>query len=212
MTREEIEQLDNTEPYSFETDREEPKFKVGDKVRKDNDYLTYLIDNIEDGFYKLVAIGEDGNRGCTSYFNVKYQTELKVVEEPVSEELEEEILSYWRNELTTEDVVSIDRECFAYIARHFAEWQKQKDKQLVGATQKISYQHGYDEGRIDMREEMMKDAVEGEVRKGYVGNQIVIHSKDNSAKYVAFDASYADEFCVGDKVKIIIAKEECYGR
>lgn len=29
MTREEIEQLDNTEPYSFETDREEWWYKIG---------------------------------------------------------------------------------------------------------------------------------------------------------------------------------------
>ena len=58
------------------------------------------------------------------------------------------------------------------------------------------------------KQQMVKDAVEGEVRKGYVGNQIIVHSKDGSAKYVAFDASYADAFCVGDKVKIIILKTE----
>ena len=29
MTREEIEQLDNTEPYSFETDKEECWYKIG---------------------------------------------------------------------------------------------------------------------------------------------------------------------------------------
>lgn len=75
-------------------------------------------------------------------------------------------------------------------------WYKQQMKEAL--------QTEYEKGRFDMREEMMKDAIEGEVYKGYVGKQIVISSKDGNAKYVAFDRSYADAFNIGEKVKIII--------
>lgn len=90
------------------------------------------------------------------------------------------------------------------IARHFAEWQKKKDQETI----ELAEDHAMLAGMMKEREEMMKDAVEGEVHKGYVGNQIVVSSKDGISNYVAFDASYADAFCVGDKVKIIIVKED----
>lgn len=115
-------------------------------------------------------------------------------EEPSSEDLEEELRKildkhyYFSDE---DDELRSIPELAKYIAHHFAEWQKKKDKQLVGATQKISHQHGYDEGRVDMREEMMKDAVEGEYWDGsiYLDNR---------------PTNYKD----GDKLKLIIIKEE----
>lgn len=98
-------------------------------------------------------------------------------EEPTSEDLEEEVDRYYSDWQFDDDTVYED---MRNICRHFAEWQKQQ---------------------------MMKDAVEGEVRKGYVGNQIAVSSKDEHVEYVAFDASYADAFCVGEKVRIVILKE-----
>lgn len=115
---------------------------------------------------------------------------INTLPEEHNEDLEEEISNYIKDNFfgsgsmgflsnrTKGELDSID---VVNIARHFAEWQKQH---------------------------MMKDAVEGEVCKGYVGNQIVVSSKDGSAKCVAFDVSYADAFCVGDKVRIIIVKED----
>lgn len=65
------------------------------------------------------------------------------------------------------------------IAHHFAEWQKQQMKEAL--------QTEYEKGRFDMREEMMKDAVDGEYWDGsiYLDNR---------------PTEYKD----GDKVKIII--------
>lgn len=126
-----------------------------------------------------------------------------IPEEPVSEDLEEEVKK-WKNHYINvlDHNLKIDLMDIEIVARHFAEWQKQKDKQLVGATQKISHQHGYDEGRIDMREEMMKDAV----------NTIIIndwtYGKDPDHAIIPAIHQRIDGFKVGDKVKIIIIKDK----
>ena len=72
------------------------------------------------------------------------------IEEPISEDLDFLVISL-------EETIGTSPHSREVIKEHLqkaAEWQKQKDKQLVGATQKISHQHGYDEGRSDMKEEM----------------------------------------------------------
>lgn len=46
--------------------------------------------------------------------------------EQSSEDLEDEIYNYWRNELTTEDIVTISKDDFIFHATHFAQWQKEK--------------------------------------------------------------------------------------
>ena len=112
----------------------------------------------------------------------------------------EEFAQKWAYSNYHKELDGVNCDCLYSGVKKGAEWQKQQMKEAL--------QTEYEKGRFDMREEIMKDAVEGEVYKGYVGNQIVVSSKDGSSKYVAFDASYADAFCVGDKVKIIIVKEE----
>ena len=81
-----------------------------------------------------------------------------------------------------------------------AEWQKKKDKQLVGATQKISHQHGYDEGRADMKDEMMKDAVDAFV------NTYENTDDSNYVEFVTEQSPY--KFKETEKCKIIIVKED----
>lgn len=85
------------------------------------------------------------------------------------------------------------------LARHFAEWQREKNKQLVGATQKISYQHGYDEGRLDMKEELMKDAING-IMDCYDDNEWI--------EITDTDKLIVTPSIAGKKVKFIIVKEE----
>ena len=46
---------------------------------------------------------------------------------------------------------------FKKVARHFAEWQKEQDDRLAD----IIYQQGIEKGKDDMKEQMLKDAVEG---------------------------------------------------
>lgn len=48
-----------------------------------------------------------------------------LAEQP-SDDLEDEIYNYWRNELTTEDIVTISKDDFIFHATHFAQWQKEQ--------------------------------------------------------------------------------------
>jgi hypothetical protein len=77
------------------------------------------------------------------------------------------------------------------------EWQKHQMKETL--------QTEYEKGRFDMREEMMKDAVEGEVV--YKIGSSIIAPTDIRYKVMS-DRVYIPNVKLGDKVKIIIVKEE----
>lgn len=116
------------------------------------------------------------------------------IEEPETEDLEEEINR-------VDDWYPVELKYIQAIAHHFAEWQKQKDKQLIGATQKISFQHGYDEGRFDMREEMMKDAVDAVIFSELKGN-------DGSLFQAKSDRFKMNDVKISDRIKVIPIKTE----
>lgn len=97
-------------------------------------------------------------------------------DEPASEDLEEAASKYVR-----EDFHERSRADF----KAGAKWQKQQMKEVL--------QTEYEKGRFDMREEMMKHAVEAKVDLDLDCN-------------IKLDCEY--EFHVGDKVKIIIIKED----
>ena len=104
--------------------------------------------------------------------------------EPTSEDLIEEIDKIWKtcnpiDEGMGVETANIHIEQFDDIARHFAEWQKNKMKEAL--------QTEYEKGRFDMREEMMKDAIDGKITLDLDGN-------------ISLDCS--DVLYVGDKVKI----------
>lgn len=115
-------------------------------------------------------------------------------------ELEEEINNYIKDNFfgsgsmgffsnrTKQELNSID---VANIARHFAEWKKQQMKETL--------QTEYEKGRFDMREEMMKALIGGEIVKD-IHNQLSVKSEPLN------DAFRDSKF--GEKVKIIIVKEE----
>jgi hypothetical protein len=122
------------------------------------------------------------------------------LEEPTSEELEEEIKRYGEEH-------QFDLPSFQNVARHFAEWQKEQDEKerafLNGVRQSYdnTIQHleekmndRYEQGKKDMKQQMMKYAVEYEV--GMHGEPIQI----TLDKYV----QRAKGIFPGDKVKLII--------
>lgn len=109
-------------------------------------------------------------------------------EKPTSEDLEEAASKYVR-----EDFHERSRADF----KAGAEWQKQQMKEAL--------QTEYEKGRFDMREEMMKDAVEGEVVYK-IGNAEIAPT---DVRYkVMSDGVYIPNVKLGDKVKIIICKTE----
>lgn len=168
-------------------------------------------------------------------------------EEPASEDLEEEIDRFeeWLNSYNQSDYPT--SYTVRDIARHFAEWQREKDIKLEKIddleefAQKWAYSNYhkeldevncgclysgvkkgaewqkqkdledslksnmtmpnkfYEKGRLDMRQQMMKDAVEGRVQCGYGdGNKLSIKAmlpQDSDLKYA-------------DKVKVLILKTE----
>jgi predicted Mrr-cat superfamily restriction endonuclease len=74
-------------------------------------------------------------------------------EEPVCEELEDEIKRYIpRDKCPVPDLMEA-------VASHFAEWQKAQDDKMVD----IIYQQGIEKGKDEMKEQMMKKAIEEEV-------------------------------------------------
>lgn len=79
------------------------------------------------------------------------------------------------------------------IARHFANWQKKKDRETI----ELAEEHAILAGRIQMKEEMLKDAVEGEVIYDLGGFFRIKSEAIDGAKYK-----------VGSWVKLIIVKED----
>ena len=111
----------------------------------------------------------------------RYKNPDWVFEQPVCEELEEEIKRYYED---------MDGDCrYAQTARHFAKWQKQHDAELI----EIAYNDGITIGMTKQKEQMMKEAVE--VRVGFNAGLPMLKLRKKDWK-------------VGDKVKLIIIKED----
>jgi hypothetical protein len=119
-------------------------------------------------------------------------------EKPASEDLEEEIKKVYLQKRerggTMNMLVILNQREFENIAHHFAEWQKQAMKEVL--------QTEYEKGRFDMREEMMKDAVETTIVNDWQ------YGKDPDHTIIPAIHQRIEGFNVGDKVKIIIIKEE----
>jgi len=125
-------------------------------------------------------------------------------EGPSSEDFEREIGKYTTNHLLKKrnhstGVYHLTQKDCDDIARHFAEWQKQQMKE--------SLQNEYEKGRLDMREEMMKDAVEGIIHHFADDELAAVHYNDPKGTPMSIYVS-SKGLSAGDKVKIIIVKTE----
>ena len=92
-------------------------------------------------------------------------------------------------------------------ASHFAEWQKQKDFEELLKSDMSKFNEYYEKGRFDMREEMMKDAVEGQIYREYIGDDGISIAFGLEA-YLNEHNPKHNKLHDGDKVKIVIVKEE----
>ena len=116
-------------------------------------------------------------------------------EESASEDLEEEVNNWRHNHFhgrRDKDASGeyLERESQLDLARHFAEWQKQKDFEELLKSDMSKFKECYEKGRFDMREEMMKNAIE------------VVVTNTSFIPLPKLDIK------AGDKVKIIIVKED----
>lgn len=116
-----------------------------------------------------------------------------------SDDLEEEIDTFFSDWLIDSD----EHKYYVQIARHFAEWQKQKDQETI----ELAEEHAMLAGMEKMREEMMKDAV-------ILHDKLVMcYSNGNPTGLSPYENWYENEeviskFKDGDKLKIIIVKED----
>jgi hypothetical protein len=115
----------------------------------------------------------------TEQFKESYCGKSLGKEESESEDLEEEITKCYnsRNDLM------MTRKQFGELIHHFAEWQKQKDQETI----ELAEDHAMLARMNKMKEEMMKDAVEGRVQCGWGdGNKLSIKAmfpQDSDLKY-----------------------------
>lgn len=120
--------------------------------------------------------------------------DLELNKESSSEDLAKEI-SKWRNHYISvlDNNLRIDLRDIEVIANHFAEWQLSQMKENLRTE--------YEKGRFDMREEMIKDAISCNV-DWYDGFRLDYTQEQQDDILLKLGAD------VGDKVKIIIVKEE----
>jgi hypothetical protein len=151
-----------------------------------NDKIQKIKEEIEKRLKSLPK--ETEHEGLKAvYGGIAYElTELlqfidSIEKEPASEDLEE-----YAKKLTKG--AALDKHNLIWMCKKGAEWQKQQMKEAL--------QTEYEKGRFDMREEMMKNAVECVV-EDWCGDSPEITIPLNP-----------QDFKMGDKVKIIIVKEE----
>ncbi len=139
-------------------------------------------------------------------------------QEQPSEDLEKEIEEYTNScegalegqqgqvwEFDWEDITVVIDEA----AHYFSQWQKAQDERLIklahdswykegfiyGKIEGLSEDEKYQQGRFDMKEQMLKDAAEGEV----------VAVSNNGWESIRI---YKKLHKCGDKVKVIIVKED----
>lgn len=221
--------------------------------------LSFLDTLSEDGFANEGISWEgDGTRGhnSTKSIHITYKDVQDLesidpkhlvhekVEEP-DKSLEEEIDSEWKKCNPIDEGMGVESahihiEAFDIIARHFAEWQYQKDREEFAKIKANTWCEGYNEGLIKgaasqrvklfeeglnavhqgnpsiiertiagvfvkygmdrMKEEMLKDAVEGKI---YLGNDYCTY--ELIASLVGLPRGTHKD---GERVRIVVLKEE----
>ena len=116
-------------------------------------------------------------------------------EEPVNEDFEAEVKKLWMEINTGHSYSIVDSYNIFYgLCMDIADWQKQKDANLIFNAK----EDGYRLGLATMKQQLMKEAI-----SGHVGQTI------NGMLRVLSDEIFGDMgFTAGDKVKLIIIKQE----
>lgn len=121
-------------------------------------------------------------------------------EKSYNEELQNEIDRVWKTCNPIDEGMGVETayihiEQFDAIARYFVRWQEERDKETI----ELAEDHAYFSGSVNEREKLLKNAVEGEISSVDVGDDkfMVIPGLQKAMR----------KFNVGDKVRVIIVKE-----
>lgn len=110
--------------------------------------------------------------------------------EPVCEELEKELDEFLKDHVFGK---LINRNAGLALARHFAEWQSKQDKETI----ELAEDHAMLAGMMKMKEQMMKEVVEGYVTLTLTG-----------VRAIAVTIKEGDNIGFGNKVRVIVLPKE----
>lgn len=165
-----------------------------------------MIEPVSDEQVKESLIFEHKDKTCKENGN-------SLTQEPVSEDLEKEIDSYfakWLQGASDEGCFNPDSQLVSIydchrIARHFANWQKQKDKSKVLTEEQCRKirDDAFELGKDAMKQQMMAKAIDAVVKVDaggypYIDRTIELYDYDK-------DIPLAKR---GDKYKVILIKED----
>ena len=124
-------------------------------------------------------------------------------EKDYNEELQQEIDRVWKtcnpiDEGMGVETANVHIEQFDAIARYFVRWQEERDKETI----ELAEDHAYFAGSVNEREKFLKNAVDGEISSVDVGDDSYVKKL-----YMPELQKAIRKFNVGDKVRVIILKE-----
>ena len=140
-------------------------------------------------------------------FNVH---EEKHLESKSNKTLEEEAEEWAENEAYGKSDAEFEMAYKGFIAG--AKWQAEKDTRDMYMSDNRHLNKVYELGKKDMKEQMLKDAVEGEIC-GRVYDHINVRFADGVCKYlepknISHIPADVSKYNIGDKVRIIVLKAE----
>ena len=120
-----------------------------------------------------------------------------------NEELQQEIDRVWKtcnpvDEGMGVETANIHIEQFDAIARYFVRWQEERDKETI----ELAEDHAYFAGSVNERDKLLKSAVDGEISSVDVGDDSYVKKLNIPGLQEAIR-----KFNIGDKVRVIIVKE-----
>lgn len=138
----------------------------------------------------------DLNKACREKYQEGYEQAEKDLNKKPSEDLEEAAEDLFET-IEIQEHENIFEDTFKKIFIAGAEWMRKKDVEDMYMSDNRHFLKCYEQGKVDMRVEMMKDTVEGEI--GYWNQRGLSIRLDQSLDKLGYDED--------TKVKIIIVKK-----
>ena len=206
----EIEVLELVKGTIAKMKKEEPIGEEGKLRKASEEYLKVLSETP----YNNIPITNAQNivRNLITFLDTPYDYDPDKQESPVEKNLSTKAVGVGlqlRDALIVDGVERAIAEVFAAVAQQKfidgANWQKKQDADLGSSAYERGYHDGreYEKGKADIKKEMLKDAITTEIVNGWE------YGKDEDhAKIPTIHIKGGINFSIGDKVRVIIIKED----
>lgn len=199
--------LDNLDPVSLENTRQ-TMIKEAEDDDLEEEIQRHLKDCLDVKFptTDIESIKKDVE--CTARHFAKWQKEqfeknrLAACDAQTPEEAERE-MNFVEHIIKEEHRQPTYSDAIEYGMR----LQKQKDNQDDSDMAVIAHLDGVESGKAIMKEQMMKEAVEGIIIISH-GEKVVLHPSRHGKAEMSLPDEIIDKYGIDDKVKIIFIKEE----